>query len=169
MMDYDTYEATRNDVDALLKLASQMHHLAATSDLREVCVQSLCGAGETVYDGTSVALKALLALKWPGVNVEWLYDLWIDTMPDVPTQADVESCVLNNLYRAQETDPSSIAARAVDEAMYGKYGQDAYATASWTEARAAEANAVEKRVYAEATRQVEALAKEMAAPRTENA
>ena len=168
MMDYDTYEATRNDVDALLKLASQMHHLAATSDLREVCVQSLCGAGETVYDGTSVALKALLALKWPGVPVEWLEDLWCDLL-DVPDQADVESCVLNNLYRAQETDPSLIAARAVDEAMYGKYGQDAYATASWTEARAAEANAVEKRVYAEATRQVEALAKEMAAPRTENA
>ena len=169
MMDYDTYEATRNDVDALLKLASQMHHLAATSDLREVCVQSLCGAGETVYDGTSVALKALLALKWPGVNVEWLYDQWIDLM-DVPSQSDVEAMVLNNLYRDEETDPSSIAARAVDEAMYGKYGyEDAYATESWNDARAAEADAIEKRVYAEATRQVEALAKEMAAPRTENA
>ena len=164
MMDYDTYEATRNDVDALLKLASQMHHLAATSDLREVCVQSLCGAGETVYDGTSVALKALLALKWPGVNVEWLYDLWIDTMPDVPTQADVESMVLNHLNRDDATDPMMVACRAVDEAMDEKYGYDAYATESWTDARAAEAQAIEKRVYAEATRQVEALAKDMSRP-----
>ena len=163
MMDYDTYEATRNDVDALLKLASQMHHLAATSDLREVCVQSY-GEHKTVYDGISVALEALLALKWPGVPVEWLRDLWIDLL-DVPSQSDVEAMVLNNLYRDNATDPMMVASRAVDEAMYGKYGyEDAYATASWTEARAAEADAVEKRVYAEATRQVEALAKDMSRP-----
>ena len=163
-MDYDTYEATRNDVNALLKQASQMHYLAATSDLREVCVQSY-GDHKTVYDGTSVALKALLALKWPGVNVDWLYDLWIDTMPDVPTQADVESMVLNHLNRDDATDPMMVACRAVDEAMYEKYGyEDAYATASWNDARAAEAQAIQDRVYAEATRQVEALAKDMSRP-----
>lgn len=163
MMDYDTYEATRNNVDALLALASQMHHLAATSDLSEVCVQTR--ENKTVYDGTAVALEALLQMKWPDVPVDWLRDLWIDLL-DVPTQADVESMVLSRLNREDATDPWMVASRATDEAMYAKYGyEDAYATASWTEARAAEAQAIQDRVYADATRQVEALAKDMSKPR----
>lgn len=159
----DTDVETRNDVDALLQMASKLHHLAATSDLREVCVQT--GENKTVYDGTSVALDALLSLKWPGVPVEWLRDLWIDLL-EVPSQRDVEAKVLNHLNWAGDTDPSMVAARAVDAAMYAKYGDDAYSTALWDDTRAAEANAVERRVYAEATAQVEALARDMSKPRS---
>lgn len=164
-MNNDTAIEVRNDVDALLALASQMHYLAATSDLSEVCVQSY-REHKTVYDGTSVALEALLALKWPGVNVEWLRDLWIDLL-EVPRQSDVEAMVLNQLYR--EHDPSGKACDWADGVVRSQYGDAVFNSSEngpWTKEVDAVWQAAHDAEYAAITRELEALARDMSTPRS---
>lgn len=160
----DTTIEVRNDVDALLAMASKMHYLAATSDLSEVCVQSR--ENKTVYDGTGVALEALLHMKWPGVNVEWLRDLWIDLL-EVPAQSDVEAMVLNEMYR--EHNPSGKACDWADGVVRAKYGEKVFASSEngpWTKEVDAVWQAAYDSEYAAIARELELLARDMSTPRS---
>jgi hypothetical protein len=150
---------TRNDVDALLALASKLHYLAATSDLSEVSWQTR--ENKTVYDGTGVALEALLALKWPGVPVEWLRDLWIDLL-DVPTTDNVRNKVLAELYRDPAFDPSRHSCSYADQAVKDAFGE--VPVGGWTDEIDAVWTAAHDLAYRDQVKQVERLASDMATP-----
>ena len=148
----------RNDVDALLALASKLHYFVATSDLGMVAQQT--NTNTTAYDGSSLVLDNLLALKWPGVPVEWLRDLWIDLL-DVPSQSNVEAKVVAELYRGDH-DPSVVACDAGDAAVKAAFGE--VPVGGWSDEIDAVWTAAHDLAYREQVKQVELLASDMATP-----
>lgn len=156
----DAREEIRNDVDALLQKASEMHYLIATSDL-SLAQQSMEG-NKTAYDGSALLLEQVMALKWPAVNPAWLRDLWIDLL-EVPSSDDVRRACEVGLYRDPAHDPSVVASDYASSVVRAAIGEAAY-NARWSD----DANTLWEISYdvkyTDQTKAVEVLARDMSRP-----
>lgn len=162
-MTWDDKIAAANDLDALLQKASELHYMVAVSEVGDVARQTVEG-NSTVYDGTALALTQLLAAKWPGVNPEWLRDLWVDLL-DVPSQRDVEAMVESRLNRDDEHDPSVVAHRYAERMVRACAGDAAFdEPGGWTADADSAYVTFHDAKYREQAEAVKRLARDMAKP-----